>query len=178
MASVASIVRCAIPGVTVVVSDNSTNPDDADRLRQFCARQPPGMVEYMKPPEPLAMPAHWDWLWGHIEKTVSPSHVSYLTDRMVFAAGALAELVEVMSAFPERVVSYHLDHVKDAGSPVELVQTPWTGQLLELDCAKLIELSSRGLNGDHLPLLMTSIAPAETVGAIEQRFGDVFGTVS
>jgi len=178
MASVASIVRSAIPGVTAVVSDNSTNPDDAARLRDFCARQPPGTVDYVEPPKPLAMPAHWEWLWGHIEKAVSPSHVSYLTDRMVFAAGALAELVDVISAFPEHVVSYHLDHVNDASSPVELVQTPWTGQLLELDCAKLIELSSRGVIGDYLPLLMTSIAPAETVGAIEQRFGDVFGTVS
>jgi hypothetical protein len=58
------------------------------------------------------------------------------------------------------------------------VQTPWTGQLLELDCGKLVELSSRGRHGSYLPRLMTCIAPRELLATIEERFGDVFGSVS
>jgi hypothetical protein len=178
MASVTSVVRCALPDVTVVVSDNSTKRDERERLSEFCARQPAGLVEYVQPPEPLAMPAHWEWLWHRIDETHSPSHVSYLTDRLLFTSGALAELVDVVAANPGRVVSYHWDHVNDLTTPVELVQRPWTGQLLELDCAKLIELSSRGRAGTYLPRLMTCIAPRELVGTIEERFGDVFGSVS
>jgi hypothetical protein len=178
MASVASVVRSGLPDVTVVVSDNSTNRDDEARLSEFCARQPDGVVEYVRPPRSLAMPAHWEWLWHRIDETISPTHVSYLTDRLVFTAGALAELVDVVAANPGTVVSYHWDHVDDLGTPAELVQTPWTGQLLELDCGKLLELSSRGRPGSYLPRLMTCIAPSELIATIEERFGDVFGSES
>lgn len=178
MASVASVVRSAPPGVSVVVSDNSTSQAEKDRLREFCARQPDGLVEYVEPPEPLAMPAHWEWLWHRMEEKISPSHVSYLTDRVVFTGGALSELMDVVAANPTSVVSYHWDHVKDLTTPVELVQTPWTGQLLELDCSKLIQLSSRGSAGDYLPRLMTCVAPSGLLDTIERRFGDVFGAAS
>jgi hypothetical protein len=178
MASVASVVRCALPDVTVVVSDNSTDREEGERLREFCGRQATEGVEYVQPPEPLSMPAHWEWLWHRIEETNSPTHVTYLTDRLVFAAGALTELVDVVSAHPGRVVSYHWDHVNDLGTPVELVQTPWTGQLLELDCAQLIELSSRGSAGSYLPRLMTCIAPTEVLATVQRRFGDIFGAVA
>jgi hypothetical protein len=178
MASIASVVRSGLAGITVVVSDNSTDRDEAERLEEFCAGQPAAVVEYIRPPEPLAMAAHWEWLWHRIDETVSPSHVTYLTDRLVFTAGALADLVEVIEAHPSQVVTYHWDHVKDLSTPVELVQTPWTGQLLELDCGKLIEMSSRGESGDYLPRLMTCIAPAALLDTIEKQFGDVFGSVS
>lgn len=178
MAAVESVVRSAHPGVTVVVSDNSTDMDDPDRLKEFCSRQPPGIVEYIRPPQPMAMASHWEWLWRQIEERIAPAHVTYLTDRLVFTAGALRELMEVVARNPDEVLSYHHDHVNDMSAPVELVQTQWTGQLLELDAGKLIELSSRAASGDYLPRMLNCIAPAGTLRAIEQRFGDVFGSIS
>lgn len=178
MASVASVVRSGVSGATVVVSDNSTDPDERERLREFCARQPAHVVQYVQPREPLSMPAHWEWLWHRIDETIPHTHIGYLTDRLVFTAGALAELLDVVAAWPAQVVSYHWDHVNDLTTPVELVQSPWTGQLLELDCAKLIKLSSRGSVGDYLPRLMTCIAPRGVLATIDQRFGDLFGSVS
>jgi hypothetical protein len=178
MAAVASVVRSAHPGVIAVVSDNSTNAADRARLEEFCAGQPAGMVAYVRPPEPLAMPAHWEWLWHVINETIASTHVAYLTDRLVFTAGALEELMEIVARHPELVLSYHWDHVDDLSTPVELVQRPWTGRLLELDSRKLIELSSRGACGDYLPRLMNCIAPAGTLATVEQRFGDVFGSIS
>ena len=178
MASVTSVVRSGVADVTVVVSDNSTNSEEKERLRDFCAGQPAELVQYVEPPESLAMPAHWEWLWHRIEETISPSHVSYLTDRLVFTAGSLAELAGVVADDPDRVVSYHWDHVNDLATPVELVQTPWTGQLFELDCRRLAELSSRGSAGNYLPRLMTCVAPTGVVSTIERRFGNVFGSVA
>jgi hypothetical protein len=161
----------------VFVSDNSTDPDEQRRLERFCASAA-GRVEYLRPPEPLTMAAHWEWLWRTIRESSGPSHVAYLTDRMVLAAGALRSLMEVVERHPDRVVSYHHDNVDDLEAPVELVQTPWTGRLVELDSRRLIELSSRGRYGDYLPRLLNCIAPSDVLDAIEQRFGDVFGTVA
>lgn len=162
----------------MVVSDNSSEDYDRRPLEALCAAQPAGTVEYVRPPEPLAMAAHWEWLWRTIDETIAPSHVAYLTDRLVFAAGALPQLVEVASARPGHVISYPWDSVRDDRDPVELVQRPWTGRLLELDSARLAALESRGEHGVWLPRLMDCVAPVAVVKAIERRFGDVFGDVA
>jgi hypothetical protein len=176
MAAVESVLAAGVPDVPVVVSDNSTDPGERERLRELCARH--DGVEYVTPPEPLPMAAHWEWLWKTIERTLAPTHVTFLTDREVFAAGALRELLGVAASRPESVVSYHWDHVHDEAAPVELVQTQWTGQLLELRSAKLVELSSRGLFGGYLPRLMNCVAPAAVMRTVEERFGDAFGSIS
>lgn len=175
MTAIESALRDGSPAV--FVSDNSTDADEQRRLEGFCARLA-GRVEYLRPPEPLTMPAHWEWLWRAIREAADPSHVTYLTDRMVLVAGALPSLMEIVERHPDRVVSYHHDNVDDLSSPVELVQTPWTGRLVELDARRLIELSGRGSYGDHLPRLLNCIAPAGVLGAVERRFGDVFGTMA
>jgi hypothetical protein len=178
VAAVESVLRAGRTDITVVVSDNSTEAADRDRLIEFCARHPDGAVEYVRPPEPLAMPAHWEWLWGVINERMAATHVAYMTDRMVFTAGALEELMEIVSAAPDLVLSYQHDRVDDLRTPVELVQAQWTGQLLQLDARKLIEMTSRAAWGDHLPRMMNSIAPTGTLAEIEERFGDVFGSTS
>ena len=177
ISAIESVLRESRPDVVAVVSDNSTDPGERRRLEDHCARAGE-QVRYVRPPEPLPMAAHWEWLWRTIRESVDPTHVAYLSDRMVFAAGALPQLVEIVARHPDRVVSYHHDHVNDLRSPVELVQTPWTGRLVELDSRRLIELSARGRYGDYLPRLMNSIAPAGVLEAIDSRFGDVFGSIS
>lgn len=175
MAAVESVLGAETPEVALVVSDNSTDADEQRRLEEFCAGRGVG---YVRPPEPLGMCSHWEWLLRRIEESGEASHVAYLTDRLVFAAGALPELLRIVGRHPEQVVSYHFDSVMDAGAPVELVQSQWTGRLIELDSRKLLGLSSRGEFGDYLPRLMNAIVPAGLPAAIRQRFGDVFGTVS
>jgi hypothetical protein len=178
MSAIDSVLRSGHSDVTVVVSDNSTDPDERGRLEEFCSRHAPATVAYVRPPEPLAMAEHWEWLSHAVDETVTATHLAYLTDRLVFTAGALSNLLDVVSHNPERVVSYQWDHVADMTVPVELVQSPWTGRVYELDSAKLIELSSRGEFGDYLPRLMNSVAPTAVVREIEQRFGNVFGSIA
>src|SRR5213079_1148751 len=85
--AVDSVLRAGRREVGVVVSDNSTDHGEAARLEELCAARGPA-VRYLRPPEPLPMAAHWEWLWGAIEHEAGASHVAYLTDRLVFAAGA------------------------------------------------------------------------------------------
>jgi hypothetical protein len=176
MAAVESVLASGVPDVAVVVSDNSTDEGQRQRLESFCAERS-DEVRYVRPPEPLEMAAHWEWLRGVLQGQ-GHTHLAYLTDRLVFTAGALDALLRIVDRYPDRVISYHHDHLEDADSPVELVQTQWTGRLLELDTRKLIELSSRGLWGDHLPRMLNSVVPVSMLTAIEQRFGGVFAPVS
>jgi hypothetical protein len=175
IAAVESVLRSDAPGVTAIVSDNSTDAAERERLRAFCAERD---VHYLTPPEPLTMAPHWEWLRRAIEERIAPTHMTYLTDRMVFLDGALRELTSIVASDPGHVVSYQHDRVEDAEAPVQLVQAQWTGKLLELDAGKLIELSSRGEYGDYLPRMLNSIAPLDAMAAIERRFGHVFAPVS
>jgi hypothetical protein len=178
IAAVQSVLRSRVLGVSVVLSDNSTDGAEQDRLKEFCDRHPDEVLHYVRPPEPLPMPDHWEWLWQTIKATTATSHVAYLTDRLVFAAGALAELMETVASHPDQLVTYHWDHVKDLSTPVELVQSQWTGRVLELDTRALLELSSRGAFGNYIPRLMNCIAPVALLDELDRRFGDVFGSVS
>src|SRR4051794_20489438 len=79
--AVESVLRAANGAVTVVVSDNSTEPDELERLKSYCAGLPDGAVHYARPPEPLPMDAHWEWLRALALREVAPTHLAYLTDR-------------------------------------------------------------------------------------------------
>jgi hypothetical protein len=177
IAAVESVLAAAQPGVRVFVSDNSTDAGEADRLAAFCAAHG-DEVRYLRPPEPLEMAPHWEWLRHEILGEEWATHVAYLTDRLVFTRGSLDEVLRVTAQEPEQVVSYHHDRVEDRTSPVALVQTQWTGRVLELDARRLIELSSRGLWGDHLPRMLNCVVPVGRMDAIERRFGGVFAPVS
>jgi hypothetical protein len=177
MAAVESVLAADMADVAVIVSDNSTDEAEQSRLSDFCAGRS-AQIEYVRPPTPLEMAAHWEWLRKLVVKQAAPTHVAYLTDRLVFTRGALGDLVRIVDRHPDKVVSYHHDHLEDAAAPVELVQTQWTGGLLELDARKLIELSSRGLWGDHLPRMLNCVVPVSALEAIEQRFGSVFAPVA
>jgi hypothetical protein len=178
MGAVESVLRSALPNVTVVVSDNSTDEEERERLERFCAQRTDEVVQYVRPPKPLEMAAHWEWLRLTIRRQDRHTHMAYLTDRMVFTEGALNELMSVVEREPERVISYHFDRVEDAEPPAALVQTQWTGQVLELDAGRLIELSRRGEWGDYLPRMLNCIAPLSCAAAIEDRYGSVFALVS
>ena len=175
MAAIGSVLRAAHGDVAVIVSDNSTDAGERRRLQEFCARSE---VEYVRPREPLPMPQHWEWLWHQIRERVRPTHVSYLTDRMVFTAGSLEQVMGIVEAQPDKVLSYRHDRVEDIETPVKLVQSQWTGRLLELKADRIVELSSRAAYGDHLPRMLNSIAPVSVLARIEERFGNVFESVS
>lgn len=178
IAAVKSILRSDHPRVAVIVSDNSTEEDERERLRDFCASRGAGAVEYVRPAEPLPMATHWEWLRATIQERVEPTHLTYLTDRMVFTAGALAELMGAIAANPADVISYNHDRVEDAEVPVQLVQTQWTGRLFDLDARRLLAMSSRGAYGDHLPRMLNSVGPMAVFDDIQRRFGSVFESVA
>jgi hypothetical protein len=176
-AAIASAARTSDPRLALVVSDNSTDPDASERVRRLCDEH--AGVTYLRPPEALSMPEHWEWLARRIREVAEPTHLAYLSDRMVFRAGGLAALLAVAERHPGRVVSFPFDRVEDWAAPVALVQTEWSGRLVELDARRVIELASGGvLYAEHLPRMLNSVAPVETLDAIAARYGDVFASTT
>jgi cellulose synthase/poly-beta-1,6-N-acetylglucosamine synthase-like glycosyltransferase len=107
-----------IPGVSIVVSDNSTDEREREQLAAACTELDD--VHYLSPPGDLAMTDHWNWAFARLRDDFPAPLVSMVTDRMVMRPGALAGLLELSAAHPERLVSYNHDAVDDRGTPVRL----------------------------------------------------------
>ena len=176
--AVRSVIDQAPDDVTVMVSDNSTSAADADRLARFCAGLDDEVVRCVRPPEPLPMPAHWQWALESALALTDASHVVYLTDRMIFKRGELDPILRLVIEHPDVVLTYNHDTVLDHELPVRLALEPWTGRLFEVSSDHLLYLSSRGVVHASLPRMLNSCVPRNVLDEVERRFGTVFASIS
>ncbi|MCA1817682.1 MAG: glycosyltransferase [Acidobacteria bacterium] len=162
----------------VVVSDNSTDPAESSRLAAFCEAAGDARLRYVRPPQPLLMAAHWDWAASRALELCDASHVSFLTDRIIFRDGALAELASVSSLYPDKIVSYMHDKVADDRAPVRLQQSPWSGKLYEIASARLLYAVSQSRLHEALPRMLNCHVPRAWLVALRARYGNFFASTA
>lgn len=162
----------------VLVSDNSTAAAEAASLADFCERLGDARVTYARPPEPLSMSAHWDWAARRALELHEQSHVTFLTDRMLFRPGALARLVAVARAHPGEVVSYMHDKVEDDVRPVRVHASKWTGKLLRAEPSRLLRASAESVLTEALPRMLNCLVPRGVLEGLRERFGRYFTSIA
>lgn len=158
----------------VFVSDNSTSEEEARRLAEFCRGLGDKSVVYMRPPEPLPMPEHWEWAIGQALARSDAGHFGVHYDRRVTKRGHLAFAARVAARRPDLVITYTLDMVADDPPPVYLYQTPWTGKVYEMRTERVAELTARGRvseMGQAFPIMSNCLVPRRVLEAIRARFG-------
>ena len=178
MNAIRSVLRQPLKNVQLMVSDNSTSETDLESLVTFCARQSDERLRYVRPPQPLPMPAHWDWAIHEAMRHYAAGHFIYLTDRMMFKPDSLNELLAAASQYPDKIISYNHDRIIDDCRPVRLEQYCYTGQLFEVSTARLSELYSQGMFHHAFPKMNNCIVPRAIIERIEKRFGTVFSSIS
>jgi glycosyltransferase involved in cell wall biosynthesis len=164
--------------VAVMVSDNSTLETERKALANFCSALGEARVRYVCPPEPLPMAAHWQWAIEQALAVYSASHFTYLTDRMMFRSGALAEALNLAALYPDKIISFNIDRINDHLRPIRVEQYPATQKLLELETIDLSRLLSQAVFHAGLPRMLNCIVPREVFGRMQQRFGDVFSSIA
>jgi len=167
--------ECAI---NILVSDNSTDDVEIDTLAQFCDKLNDPRVRYVRPPAPLAMSAHWNWL---VENALAhdASHVAFLTDRMIIKRGELKAVYEIVAHYPDKIVCYMHDRIEDHRNPVKLYQNPWTGHLFLVQSSLLLNLSAQSVMSDaSCPRLLNCVVPRTTLEAIRGRFGTICDSIA
>lgn len=176
--AVRSALSADVPGVRVLVSDNSSDAAAAEVLRVACAELDHERVVYMRPPASLNMTDHWSWALEQALEDPEVALVSYLTDRNLFARGELARVLDAVDAAPGRIVTYNQECIDDAGDPVRIIPNEWSGQLLALPTRELIAATARGARFMALPRMLNSVVPREVLEAVRARFGSVFASVA
>lgn len=178
MNAIRSVLDEGLAKVEVMVSDNSTSETERESLAAFCAQLGDKRLRYVRPPEPLAMSPHWQWAIDQALGFYGASHVTYLTDRMMFRAGALAEGLKLAAMYPDKIVSYNLDRIVDHVRPIRVEQYPATQELLALETLELSRLLSQAVFHAGLPRMLNCIVPREIFGRMQERFGDVFSSIA
>ncbi len=181
--AIRSVLDDAPDNVSVLVSDNSTLPEQRVRLAEFCRQvsQTPhasGRLCYVAPPAPLPMPHHWHWAMEQALERHNVSHVTYLSDRMVFRRGEVNTLARLAVLHPASVISYEHDKVADDAAPIRLEQLDWSGNLLEISAAHLLRLTSQLTLPTALPRMMNCVVPRVVLEAVSDRFGNYFDSIS
>lgn len=159
----------------LVISDNSSDAADSAAIREFAAAAGDRLT-VIRPPQEMDMCHHYEWALGAAAGQCT--HVMILTDRMVLKAGALKKLVDIVSAHPDRTLSFNLDEVKDLDVPVTLERKRWSGALAELPSARILQMGSQCEFPDCIPRLLNAVTPFATLHAIRAAFGDICLSVS
>lgn len=177
-ASLRSVLAARAPNVRVLVSDNSTDPAEAQALQAACAQLADEQVSYVRPPGSLAMTAHWAWALDRALEDPSVELVSYLTDRMMLARGELEHVLAAIDAAPGRILSYNHEHIDDLHDPVRVVPNEWSGWLLAVPSRALIRTAARGERHMATPRMLNAVVPRTVLESVRERFGSVFASVA
>ena len=178
MNAVRSVLEQAVENVAVMISDNSTLESERDELASFCDTLSDRRWRYVRPPKPLAMPAHWDWAVEQALAFYSANHFIYLTDRMMLRNGALKEMVDLATLYPSQVISYNLDRICDDAMPIRIEQYPATEKLVEVETLRLSRLFAQGVFHPGVPRMLNCIVPRAVCNRIRARFGNVFASIA
>ena len=178
MNAIRSVLDQRVDGVDVMVSDNSTSESDREQLAEFCAALNNSRVRYVRPPQALAMTAHWQWVIDQALALYDASHFTYLTDRMMFKTGAVEEVFKFAALYPHKVISYNHDRIVDHVRPIRIEFYPSTGKLWEVPSQRLSWLVSQGVLHHGLPRMLNCIVPRLVVNRFRERFGNVFASIA
>lgn len=179
-AAARSVLSAGVENVSVVVSDNSTEPSQVAELSGFCERLNDPRLSYIRPPESMSMTDHWNWAMTEVLTRGGMTHVTFLSDRMVFLPEALAALLGVVTSHREDVVSFNHDSIDDHTFPVQLIQNPWSGKTITVSSQQLLDLAADADLTHHRPTprILNSIVPVAVLERIRHRFGKVFGSLA
>lgn len=161
-----------------MVSDNSSDSNQVERLRNFCAGLDDSRLHYFRPPEALSMPRHWEWMIRQALGLEGATHFACLTDRMIFKDGELETLRRVVARHPERVVSYNHDKVNDYEKPVTLEQNCWTGKTIVINSAHLLGMLAGVVQHAALPRMLNCVVPRRVLDGIIERYGSAFDSTA
>jgi hypothetical protein len=182
----ASIAKRAIrsvldqPGcdVRVMVSDNSTAPEELEDLQKYCAELNDNRLRYVRPPRPLPMANHWEWAIQEALRSYNANHFLYLTDRMMFKPLRLKEVLDRVAAYPDKVLSYNHDRIVDDRIPIRIEQHEYTGELFEIRTLRLSYLLSQSIFPHAFPRMLNCVVPRDVLNRIQEHFGSVFASIS
>jgi len=176
--AIRSVLDQPVENMKVLVSDNSTSETDREALFAFCATLSDDRLRYVRPPQPMAIPNHWDWVIEQALARYDASHFTFLSDRMMFRKGALKELLDLAALYPNKIITYNHDRICDDTRPIRIEQYPATEKLLEVETLHMSRLFSQAYLHHGLPRMLNCLVPRGVFERVRHRFGNIFSSIA
>jgi len=160
----------------LVVSDNSERAEDQDTLEKVCRNADDPRLMYIRPPQSLTMPRHWNWAMEQALATTDATHLGIQYDRRLWKPGALRRLAAAVAAAPAMTTTYGWDIVFASEDHSVAGRLPASGCLYAIRTSEVIERCSRAeiIELDQAyPALANCIVPRNTFDRIRARFGNI-----
>ena len=162
----------------VIVSDNSTDEAQVSELRKFCKVLADNRLSYVRPEPTLTMTKHWDWVMKTVLEKYEFSHITFLTDRMVFKKDALKQLESISGRFPDKLITYAIDEILDQTDPVTLLQNSTTKKLFEITNDEMVKAFLELLWVSPFPRMFNCYVPRSFIEQVHKEYGEIFSSVS
>jgi hypothetical protein len=176
IASIRSALADDHPALTVIVSDNSSRDEEVLLLAEFCRTANHPRLIYIRPPEALTMPAHWDWAIEQAMARTDATHFGFQYDRKVFKAGSIPRLAAVCAQVPAAVVTYTCDFTIKEGGGFVAWRYPASDKLYEIPTAAIVRAVASGTVhdlGQAIPLFSNCMVPRPVLDRVRARFGNI-----
>jgi hypothetical protein len=176
IASIRSLLTQDHPALTIVVSDNSSREDEVKLLAEFCRTAADQRLLYIRPPEALPMPTHWEWALEQAMARTDATHFGFHYDRKIFKGGGIARLAAVCAYDPASLVSYTCDFTIAQDAGFIAWQYPGSGKVYEIRTATVVRTFAGGTVhdlGQAIPLLSNCMIPRALLERVRARFGNV-----
>ncbi|HEX6087205.1 MAG TPA: hypothetical protein VF266_21930 [Thermoanaerobaculia bacterium] len=160
----------------LIVSDNSSTEEGARKLAEHCRSLGDPRVTWIRPPQSLPMPKHWDWALEQALARSDATHFGTQYDRKLWKPGELRVFAAACAADPALTVVAAYDAALQTASGVEAWAMPVTGRLYEIRSAAIVRLTSRGMVhqlGYAYPLLSNCMVPRATLERVRALFGTI-----
>lgn len=162
----------------IVVSDNSTDPNEFAALEHFCKSLNCQNLLYIRPPISMAMAEHWEWA---VTQALKPSHISsvmILGDRRVIREGCLNEMTRLAHQHQDQIVVFQQVMIMDLSIPVQVRENAWSGSLVEIDSADLLLANSRSMWMWLVPVLQNCVVPRIVFDQVRAMYGNCFISIA
>ena len=150
--------------------------EERQRLSDYCSAANSPRLTYLKPNEPLAMSAHWDWALRTAMDRSDATHFTVHYDRRITKPGHLAPICRAIGLFPDDVMTFFFDLVIRSEGRSVVWQPPWDGRLYTVPTSRVVEMTVKGRiteMGQAFPVLSNCAVPRAVFHRILARFGTI-----
>jgi len=160
----------------LLVSDNSTDEEQARALAGFCEARSDPRLTYLRAAAAMPQPAHWDWALEQALAREETSHFTIHYDRKVPKLGQWRFMLDEIDAHAAQVITYPIDQVLREPPRFTVWQIPWSGKTYEVRTARVLQMASEGSiseMGHAFPILSNCAVPRAVIDKVRRRFGDI-----
>jgi hypothetical protein len=173
--SVGSALAVPIPGLTVLVSDNSSDPTEVSRNEALCRRLDRGNLRYIRPPRPLAMSDHWEFALGHADS----DYLTIMTDRFYLWSDLYKTAFDAMRARDAELLSYCNDVIADTERwGRRIVTHPESRTFVDIPASQILDEMAGGSFSSATPRLLNTIVRRSLLERIRAVAGRICDSAS